>query len=966
MKMTMPQFKGYFLWYWFLMMPLLAVGNTDLELNLTVDNPNFEIYQNVNYTLTVSNTSAVAATDVQINFALPYGMVYTSHNASDGQYSLYFETWTLNEIPANSSATLQLVLFTLWESGPITAYSQVVVAQPADVDSTPGNGTCCTPVEDDEAAITITPGITSVTDLDLDMSIPSGSQIFDGGPITVRIRNNGPAIATNLDIRFTSTVNSVFVNSVTVNQGNTDIQPATAIAGENNWSVGTLPIGAEAIMVLDAVPIDQYNTAYIFAQVQSVDQSDPDSTPGNDTVIPNSPDEDDEDRIIYRGAGGPPGDLELSKTVSHPFASVGDMVTFTITVNNVPSGVGYYPVNNVTVEDVLPPGVQFVSSVASHGLYNQFTGIWNVGYVAETTLPNIHQISPTVSLDIMAVVQSGYPNIVNFAQVETGFDIDSTPGNGTCCTPQEDDEDVATITVAGTGEADLSVQMLIPSGATIFDGGPLTVQVTNNGPGLATNVVVGLTSTTNSVQVYGVILSQGNTDLNTGFINGENSWWVGTLNSGATATMEIDLFRIDQYHTAYIFAQVQSVDQVDPDSTPGNDVIIPNNPDEDDEGRIIFYGIGGVPGDLELHKSADMASANVGDLVTFTIDVDNTESYLGFHPVSDVSVKDILPPGLSFVSATASRGTFDPGSGIWTIGYLAETTLPNAPELVIGASLQLVTMVESGYPVITNFAQVETGFDIDSNPGNDTDNTPDEDDEDDATITVGTNNNLTDLELSLTTSSGTYSLYENVIYTATVSNTSAVLAEHVKVNFPLPPGMVFTSAYASQGNYSLWFEEWIIGSLNPGQSVSLELTLFTLSDAAPITAFAQISAATPGDEDSTPGNDFDQNPDEDDEAAVTIFPVNGLMPLQTKYTDFILYPNPVRDELFVEFQSERSSSIQLKIVSAEGKIIQHIFLDTTTGWNEIRINVQDLVPGVYWLQFDEKNYPYFDRKFVKH
>ncbi|NRA48168.1 MAG: carboxypeptidase regulatory-like domain-containing protein, partial [Phaeodactylibacter sp.] len=68
--------------------------------------------------------------------------------------------------------------------------------------------------------------------------------------------------------------------------------------------------------------------------------------------------------------------------------------------------------------------------------------------------------------------------------------------------------------------------------------------------------------------------------------------------------------------------------------------------------------------DLELTKVVDNTTPNVGEEVTFTITVENQ----GPSDATGVAVRDNLPSGYTFVS---SNGSYDAGTGIWTIGALA-------------------------------------------------------------------------------------------------------------------------------------------------------------------------------------------------------------------------------------------------------------------------------------------------------
>jgi len=68
--------------------------------------------------------------------------------------------------------------------------------------------------------------------------------------------------------------------------------------------------------------------------------------------------------------------------------------------------------------------------------------------------------------------------------------------------------------------------------------------------------------------------------------------------------------------------------------------------------------------DLAISKTVDQPAPNVGDTVTFTVRLTNS----GSSPATNVAVRDVLPAGLLFVSATASQGTYVSGTGSWTVG----------------------------------------------------------------------------------------------------------------------------------------------------------------------------------------------------------------------------------------------------------------------------------------------------------
>ena len=64
--------------------------------------------------------------------------------------------------------------------------------------------------------------------------------------------------------------------------------------------------------------------------------------------------------------------------------------------------------------------------------------------------------------------------------------------------------------------------------------------------------------------------------------------------------------------------------------------------------------------DLELTKTVDDSTPAVGQNVNFTITVTN----IGPSTATHVVTTDALPAGLTFVSDSATQGTYDPSTGI--------------------------------------------------------------------------------------------------------------------------------------------------------------------------------------------------------------------------------------------------------------------------------------------------------------
>ena len=312
----------------------------------------------------------------------------------------------------------------------------------------------------------------------------------------------------------------------------------TYTSSTGQWILGTIPNQNSAQLEIQARVTD-VNAVVDLAQVMKADQEDIDSTPGNGIES-----EDDQDSVSLTPQQA---DLDLSKTVDNARTKVGQNVAYTIVVSNQ----GPNAATNVEVMDQLPEGMTYRSGVVPQGTYNAGSGVWSVGTIA---------VGSQASLTIVASVdQPGTKT--NMAQVSAAdqYDPDSTPGNGI---ESEDDQQSVTITppvidVDLTKRIDIARPIL---GQSIR----YTVVVSNAGPDDATNLVV-KDDLPDGLIFAGSEASSGNYNLNSG------EWSVGSLASGATATLMIDA-EVDTIKATTNTAQVRTVEQYDSASTPGTSV----------------------------------------------------------------------------------------------------------------------------------------------------------------------------------------------------------------------------------------------------------------------------------------------------------------------------------------------------------------------------------------------------------
>jgi len=133
----------------------------------------------------------------------------------------------------------------------------------------------------------------------------------------------------------------------------------------------------------------------------------------------------------------------------------------------------------------------------------------------------------------------------------------------------------------------------------------------------------------------------------------------------------------------------------------------PSVMEDTDTATVILRPEGEPQVDLSVRKSVDNATPLEGQEVTFTVTVTNEGSNLA----RDVRLRDVLPAGLTYVSHSANRGTFDVASGDWQVGSLGVDS---------SATLNIRATVDAGTAgtTLTNTARLTGSDPADSNPAN--------------------------------------------------------------------------------------------------------------------------------------------------------------------------------------------------------------------------------------------------------
>ncbi|PAT43989.1 hypothetical protein CK621_01885 [Vandammella animalimorsus] len=403
------------------------------------------------------------------------------------------------------------------------------------------------------------------------------ASVGDEVTFTITVTNDGPSAAQAV------TVTEQLPSGYTL----VSATPSAGTYAAPTWTVGDLANGVNATLTVKAT----VNATGDYANTATVNST---TTPGDD------PSNNSGTATVTAKAKA---DVRLTKVVDKADASVGDEVTFTITVTND----GPSAAQAVTVTEQLPSGYTLVSATPSTGNYAAPT--WTVGDLGNAA---------TATLTLKATVNAtgDYANTATVSSTTTPGD-DPSNNSGT-----------ATVTAKATVKAVDDDMGTIPS----TGGKTPSVVADNNGNGgdkangqpavIGTNVTLKPGTLPNPPATGGLEMNPDGTI---------------TVKPGTPA---------GTYEYPYEICLLAPNDTV---CSPAKATVKVND----------------VQVDLQVTKSVDKLAPNVGETVRFTLEVKN----LGPADATGVKVEDRLPSGYEFVAAQSPA--YDAATGVWTLGNLA-------------------------------------------------------------------------------------------------------------------------------------------------------------------------------------------------------------------------------------------------------------------------------------------------------
>ncbi|MCV9930207.1 gliding motility-associated C-terminal domain-containing protein [Flavobacterium sp. LS1R49] len=613
-------------------------------------------------------------------------------------------------------------------------------------------------------ASSVTTSVNQSTDLFVQKSGPTSA--IAGGPITysIKIGNNGPLDVTGL------TIQDLIPADVQNVSWNASISGSASFSGSGNGTTNAINLtGNIAAGAANYITINVTGT---------VNPSPSATTMSNNATVTSSAAIDDynlsNNSSSVTTTITTESDLAIVKTVDNLAPAVGNTVVFTLSAsNNGPSnGTG------ITVTDLLPAGYTFQSSSAGTD-YVPATGIWTIGSILA---------NGTASMTITAVVNAAGP-YANTATIN-GTQNDPSPNN-----------DSSTVTPVPTPVTDLAVNKTVDNATpAVGTNVVFTLTINNNGPSNATGVMI------NDLLPSGYTFASAT--ANTGTYNaGTGIWTVGNLSNNFIGTLSITA----AVNATGVYANTATIsgNESDPNSANNTSTATP---------------VPVASTDRSVVKTVNNPNPAVGSNVVFTLVATNN----GPSDGTGITVTDLLPAGYTYISSTEPGATtYDPATGIWNIGTLANGA----------SSTMTITALVNATGPYGNTATID-GTENDPTPGNN------------SSSSTPTPTPTTDLAVVKTVDNANPPVGSTVVFTVVATNNGPSDATGVIVNDAVPTGYTTTGINVTTGTVDLINSIWTIGALANGASATLTITATVLATGN----YANTATISGNENDTTPAN----------------------------------------------------------------------------------------------------------------
>ena len=285
--------------------------------------------QDLAYTIVVTNAGPGNESAAHLLDLLPAGAVLVSSSVPPAAATPGLLTFDLGDLPAHASRTIVLIVRPM-AAGTLVNQAVVSGIQP-DLDPSNNVASATTTVTAAPAALAVAL-----------VAAPSTGTVGRELTYTLTVANSGPGPASGVVLTSAFPADATIV-AASQTQGGSSIS-----SGVVTTDLGGLAVGASATVTIVVIP----TAAGTLATVARVAGNEPNPNQAGAVATLSTP--------VAPGPPTPIADLLVTKSASPDPATVGVPLTYTVTVTNL--GPDAEPAAGVTLVDLLPPGVVFVSS----------------------------------------------------------------------------------------------------------------------------------------------------------------------------------------------------------------------------------------------------------------------------------------------------------------------------------------------------------------------------------------------------------------------------------------------------------------------------------------------------------------------------------------------------------------------------------------------------------------------------
>lgn len=249
-------------------------GRDSIQVNLSLvksaDKRSVALNDTVVYTITIRNSSEHEGTNIEVQDILPQGLTFISGSGINVSGDTLLASIPL--IPGSSERSVSYAAKAT-KSGNIVNFAEIVKADQADPNSTPGNGVDKNEDDDDDEVIVVSPPDTvQLADLSI-IKTANRSLVSIGEHViyTITVANEGPNTATGVVVRDSLRKGASFIK--TIGGQNLQVSNGMILA-----SFSEILAGSSANFSVE-VKLDSAGQYLNIAEIWASDQKDPDSTP---------------------------------------------------------------------------------------------------------------------------------------------------------------------------------------------------------------------------------------------------------------------------------------------------------------------------------------------------------------------------------------------------------------------------------------------------------------------------------------------------------------------------------------------------------------------------------------------------------------------------------------------------------------------------------------------------------------